>query len=385
MPIFGFKDAGFEIRTESLGTLNFHRVSPEFAARIEKADFQHDLPPDAFLSLLLVILGSKKDGRPILVEEAYGLSAAEREAFVHAFLNEHGEYYRERISEERTSDSGEKVVRSYLGDRVVNPRHIGEEPAAYLTRVYRDFASGIVTPEVRKVEMPPPPPPPPHPVAEEHGDIFADSLLKNAALHESLGKSLAQMKMLESRDEERSPATAPVEPAAAAMVVEEPPASVEPPAPSIRPPPPFPPPLPPLDFAASDISRPLSEATPRMEETSRAEPAEPDAKQTLELMRDLHDSVLRTLQEFAEGAEQNARAARTARRIAILALLLALILPALPLGYLTWRDGLWGREWNKALIEQSAHAAEQKQQIDTLKAIVDQLRAQRTQPPRVAD
>src|SRR4051812_22101839 len=143
MPIFGFKDTGFEVKTESLGTLNFHRVSPDYAARIEKADFQRDLPPDAFLSLLLVILGSKQDGRPILVEEAYGLSASEREAFVHAFLNEHGEYYRERISEERMTGAGEKTVRSYLGDRVVNPRHQDEEPAVYLARVYRDFASGI--------------------------------------------------------------------------------------------------------------------------------------------------------------------------------------------------------------------------------------------------
>ena len=393
MGIFGFKDVGFEIKTASLGALNFHRVSPEYAARIEKADFQHDLPPDAFLSLLLVILGTKKDGRPILVEEAYALLPSEREAFVQAFLNEHGEYYRERISEERTSDSGEKVIRSYLGDRIVNPRHIGEEPAAYLTRVYRDFAAGIVTPEVRVVEPERPAVEPARPVAEERNDAFADSFLKNAALSESLGKSLAQMKMLGSRDEEHSPATAPVEPIdnpPDSLVAEQPPAPVEPTDPStpdtltlaatLRP-------LPALDFSDSVVGESLSELKPPTDELRYTETAPPDAKQTVELVQNLHDSVLRSLEEYAENAAQNARAAKSSRRTAVLALFLALILPALTVAYLTWKEGLWGRGYNRSLTEQSAQAADQKQQIETLKTIVDQLRAQRTQSSarRVAD
>jgi hypothetical protein len=345
MPVFGFKDVGFELKTENLGALNFHRVTPDYAARIEKADVQHDLPPDAFLSLLIVILGSKQDGRAILVEDAYALSASEREAFVQAFLNEHGEYYRERILEERTSDLGEKVTRSFLGDRIVNPRHDGEEPAAYLTRLYRDFASGVVTPEVRRVGVAPPA------VVVERNDAFADSLLKNAALSESLGKSLAQMKMMEHREPDSLLAAAMTEteiptaiPEAAGPLEARPIESIV--SESIASPAPLAAPtlsvlpseesFPPLNFTQgeSDFSRRIEEPTLGVEHSPLLDVPEPDAKQTLDMMRGMHDAVLQNLQQVSETAEQNALAARRARRLAVLALLFALIVPGGLMGYL---------------------------------------------------
>ena len=287
--------------------------------------------------------------------------------------------------------------------------------------MYRDFASGIVTPEVRKViepELPPappapaaPPPPPPAPLvaAEEHTDIFADSMLKNAALTESLGKSLAQMKMLETQGDERPHVIEPVEPVASfeqvqpvtsfdrvvppvervdpmdSFVLVEPPAAIEPPPPPSPPVPPPPPLPPPLDLVVPDRGPPAMDLTPAFEEPSFMRTTNADPKQALELMQNAYTTVLQGLEDFAESAEQNARAARSARRVAVAALILTVILSAVSIGYLTFRDGLWGRDFNRSLSEQNARAADQKQQIETLKSVVDQLRAQRAPGPRVPD
>jgi hypothetical protein len=393
MPVFGFKDAGFEVSTESLGTLRFHRVTPEYAERIKKADFQHDLPPNAFLSLLLVTLGTRDDGRPILIEEAYGLSEGEREAFVHAFLNEHGEYYRERIVEERLSARGEKVTRSFLGDRIANPRQPDEDPAAYLTRLYRDFTAGVSMTQPR----PPEPVPAPLPQAPQlaadvaaGGDRFADSLLKNAALSESLGKSLAQMKMLETKDGEPLAESAPVAESAgegtlpAADAVAAPNVSSEAA------------PVPTPELTVEPVAAPAPPPSETAIAASQADsdslrlnvPAPSSSVASADPMHELNESVRRSLEDLAKIAHRNTRLIRSTRRIAIFALLLSLLLPLVPVGYLVWRDGFGEQTINKLLLKRSDQLTEQqKQQSDALKALGDEVRSLRTQPPprRLAD
>jgi hypothetical protein len=168
------------------------------------------------------------------------------------------------------------------------------------------------------------------------------------------------------------------------FVLAEPAGSPEPPPPPQAQPVPPPPPLPPLDLI--NLGPTAMDLAPKFEEPAFMRAPNADTKQALELMQNAYKTVLQGLEDFAESAEQNARAARSARRVAITALMLTVILSAVSIGYLTFRDGLWGRDLNRSLAEQAARAADQKQQIETLKSVVDQLRAQRAQPvPRVPD
>jgi hypothetical protein len=427
---FGYSDPAFEVMTESMGPLKFRRVSKMYATKIEKADFQNDLPPEAFLSLLIVILGVKADGTPISVEESYSLSHAEREAFAETFIQQHQELWREKFIQETVNEQGEKVIHTAFGDTIINPRQPGEEVIPYVTRLYRDFNKGIISVEARRME-------PQRKMIEERGASLSQEekelLLKNASLSESLGKTLAQMRALDGGVQSNPmPGTVPPPPVSASPPQQTPSVAV-PPAPAphapvhsqigmphLPPAPQMPNPQPYGPLAAAQSNQmpmsqqpaaqtqlepvvapsraltPLSEASERMQEVlSRIDTVEPLAVETLGMLKSLNDASVQILTDFTKTAERNRRSVRRATFLAVLAMLVAVLVPAWPYileFYQSRQPGYQSPQAARAAAQAAAEAREaqtataQKQQMDTLKSAVEELRAQRTAAPRpVAD
>jgi valyl-tRNA synthetase len=113
------------------------------------------------------------------------------------------------------------------------------------------------------------------------------------------------------------------------------------------------------------------------------------------MLKSLNDASVQILTDFTRTAERNRRSVRRATFLAVLAMLVAVLVPAWPYileFYQSRQPGYQSPQAARAAAQAAAEAREaqtaaaQKQQMDTLKSAVEELRAQRTAAPRpVAD
>lgn len=372
-PVSEPRDVAFTLPTQTLGVLHFRRVTPEDAAKIDRTDLQHRLPPDAFLSLLMVTLGAKESGGAIAVEETFQLSTEERSKFADGFLDEHKDYYRERIFEEIKNADGETAAISFLGEATI-PRENGESSISYLTRMYRDPRRRLVLTPTPTAERPK--------TVEKSSFFGSEAQAAPAAeganaIPEGVTLAEDQTKPNEASvppdlTAAEKPAPDAAEPVVAASTESSPATPTSTPTPTLE-----------STVPAADSSvggnKDLVSVTPPVDTSAHTAPSlvlEPTVAP---------DAAAQMLRSVSANAERMARTSRRAMTIAILALLAAIAVPLAPVVYNGVKHNHWSFTDPADAERQAELVANQRQQINALKSVMDEMRSLQPKPAKAVE